>query len=84
MVNGCPYKIYEQRVRVGHGAFEFGMELDTNEPGVAFEFQYFHQVAFLVDANRHVPVLFELLTEPVVEFKAVAVPLYEGMFFIEF
>lgn len=63
----------EEGVGVGRFAFEFGVELDSDEPGVVFEFDDFDQLLIAAGAGESHAVSFELLAVLVIEFVAMSV-----------
>ena len=57
----------EQRMRLQGFAFEFGMKLDRDKPGVFRHFNDFDQAAVWAGSGKLHPVGFELLTIEIVE-----------------
>ena len=66
---------------VGLG-LKFGMELNTNEPRVVFDFDDFHEISVRVDSRYDESCGFEILPIGIVEFEAVSVAFGNFLFAI--
>ena len=83
-IDGSFHKGDEQRVGFFDLAAQLGVELHTDEPGVVFQLDDLHQVLLRVYTNGHHPFRFVVFQVFIIEFKAMAVTLENGLAFINF